>query len=82
MGKILNLVNFVTFKELWQKSAFVKIAAQLLEAGDFLSIFVRFSYKNFAHKKKCKAGKKIFLKKETKLWSVSAKFLVHSSAGL
>ena len=82
MGKILNLVNFVTFKELWQKSAFVKIAAQLLEAGDFLSIFVRFSYKNFAHKKKCKAGKKIFLKKETKLWSVSPKFLVHSSAGL
>ena len=60
----------------------MKIAAQLFEAGDFLSISLGFSYKCFAHKKTCKAGKVIVLKKETKLWSVSPKFLVHSSAGL
>ena len=60
----------------------MKIAAQLFEAGDFLSIFLRFSYKSFAHQKACKSGKIIVLKKETKLWSVSPKFLVHSSAGL
>ena len=58
------------------------MAAQLFEAGDFLSIFIRFFYKRFALQKTRKAGKIIVLKKETKLWSVSPKFLVHSSAGL
>ena len=37
-----NLPYFVTFKELQQKSAFLKIKAQAFEAGDFLSIFLRF----------------------------------------
>ena len=40
--KIENLLNFVTFKELQEKSAFLKIAAQAFEAGDFLNIFFRF----------------------------------------
>ena len=37
-----NLLNFVTFKELWEKSVFLKIAAQTFDAGDFLNIFLRF----------------------------------------
>ena len=40
--KNLNLLNFVTFKGLKEKSAFLKIAAQASEAGDFLDIFLRF----------------------------------------
>ena len=32
----------MTFKELYKKSAFVKIAAEAFEAGDFLNIFLRF----------------------------------------
>ena len=34
--------NFVTFKGLSEKSAFLKTAAQAFEAGDFLNIFIRF----------------------------------------
>ena len=34
-----NLLNFVTFKKLKEKSAFLKIAAQASEAGDFLKVF-------------------------------------------
>ena len=37
-----NLLNFVIFKELKEKSAFLKIAGQASEAGDFLNIFLRF----------------------------------------
>ena len=32
----------VAFKELHEKSAFLKIAAQAFEAGDFLNIFLKF----------------------------------------
>ena len=39
---MLKLLNFVTFKELQEKSAFLKIPAQAYEAGDFLNIFLRF----------------------------------------
>ena len=42
MIKFTNLLSFVTFKELQEKSAFLKIAAQAFEAGDFLNIFLRF----------------------------------------
>ena len=49
----------VTFKELLEKSAFLKIAAQASEAGDFLNIFLRFwgicgsfTYRNFSYIKK------------------------------
>ena len=37
--KCLNLLNFVTFKELLEKSTFLNLAAQAFEAGDFLNIF-------------------------------------------
>ena len=37
--KCWNLISFVTFKEIYKKSAFLKIAAQAYEAGDFLKIF-------------------------------------------
>ena len=40
--KCWNLLNFVTFKELQQKSALLKIAAQTFEAGHFLNNFLRF----------------------------------------
>ena len=40
--KFQNLLNFVTFKEPQEKSAFLKIAAQAFEAVDFGYIFVRF----------------------------------------
>ena len=36
------LLNFVTFKEVQEKSAFLKIAAPAFEAGDFADIFLRF----------------------------------------
>ena len=34
-----NVLDFVTFKELWEKLAFLKIAANVFEAGDFLKFF-------------------------------------------
>ena len=37
-----NLLNFVTFKELSEKSFILKIVAQGFEAGDFLNIFLWF----------------------------------------
>ena len=40
--KCWNLLSFVTFKELKEKSAFLRIAAQIFEVGDFLNIFLRF----------------------------------------
>ena len=40
--KSYNLLNFVTFKEVSEKSLLLKIAAQAFEAGDFLNIFLRF----------------------------------------
>ena len=56
---MLCLLNFVTFKQLWEKSAFLKIAAEAYKARDFLNIFLRlwsfwgsFSYKIFFCKKK------------------------------
>ena len=56
---MLNLVSFVTVKEL---KRFFKIAAQASEARGFLNIFLRFkdfcgsfSYKHFLIKKTCKA---------------------------
>ena len=52
-------IYFVTFKEVYKKSTFLKIAAQTSEAGDFLNIFLRFlgfwgsfSHKNFSYIKK------------------------------
>ena len=59
MRKKLNLLNFVTFKELWEKTTFLKISAQAFEAGDFLNVFLRFlgfwdsfSSKHFSYVKK------------------------------
>ena len=40
--KMLKFTQFVTFKELWEKSAFLKIAAEAFEAEDFLNIFLSF----------------------------------------
>ena len=37
--KCWNLLNFVTFKEFQEKSAFLKIVAQAFEARGFLNIF-------------------------------------------
>ena len=37
-----SFVAEVTFKELYEKSVFLKIAAQAFEAGDFLNISLRF----------------------------------------
>ena len=54
---MLKCTQFVTFKELYEKSAFLKIAAHTFEAGDFLNIFLRhwsfwgFCYKNLPYKK-------------------------------
>ena len=39
---VQNLRNFVTFKELYEKPAVLKIASQAFEAGDFIHIFKRF----------------------------------------
>ena len=39
---MLNLLNFVPFKQLWEKSAFLKIAAEAFKARDFLNILLRF----------------------------------------
>ena len=36
------MFNFVTLKEFQEKSMFLRIAAQESEAGDFLSIFLKF----------------------------------------
>ena len=51
-------LNFVTFKELQEKSAFLKIGAQAFEAEYFLNICLRFlgfwgsfSNKRFSYKK-------------------------------
>ena len=53
-----NLLNFVTVKKLKEKSAFLKIAAEVFQAGAFLNIFFgfwgfwgTFSYKNFSSQK-------------------------------
>ena len=40
--KMLNFTSFVTYKGHLEKSAFLKIAAQAVEAGNFLNIFLRF----------------------------------------
>ena len=40
--KMLKKNINVAFKELHEKSAFLKIAAQAFEAGDFLNIFLKF----------------------------------------
>ena len=37
-----KIPNFVTFKGLYEKWAFLKTAAQAFEAGDFLNISLRF----------------------------------------
>ena len=42
LGKMLKFTKFCTFKELQQKSTFLKIAAQAFETGDFLNILLRF----------------------------------------
>ena len=39
--KNAKLLNFVTLKQLDEKSAFLKTAAQQFDAGDFLNIFLR-----------------------------------------
>ena len=56
--KYQNLLNFVTFIELQEKSVFLKVASQTLQTEDFLNIFLRFwgfcgsfYYKNFSYKK-------------------------------
>ena len=36
------MLNFVTFKDLYEKSVILKIVAQAFVAGDFLNIFLRF----------------------------------------
>ena len=55
-----DLTNFVTSKELQEKSAFLKIATQVFEAGNFVNIVLRFwgfwgsfSYKSLSYKKRC-----------------------------
>ena len=40
--KCQNLLNFVTFKELQEKSTFLKITAKTFKAADFLNIFLKF----------------------------------------
>ena len=37
-----KLLNLVTFKKPQEKSAFLEIAAQAIDAGDFLNIYLRF----------------------------------------
>ena len=39
---MLNLFDFVSFEEVENKSAFLKISAQPSEAGDFLNISLSF----------------------------------------
>ena len=48
---VKNLLNFVTFKELKNQSAFLKIVDQAFEAGDFLNIFLKFRgfWGSFSH---------------------------------
>ena len=53
-----KMLNFNEFRN-FEKSAYLKIAAQAFEGGDFLNIFLRFpgfwgtfSYKNFSYKKR------------------------------
>ena len=36
------MLNFVTFKDLYEKSMILKIVAQAFVAEDFLNIFLRF----------------------------------------
>ena len=40
--KMVKFTQFVTLKELKEKSTFLKIPAQTFEAGDFLNIFGSF----------------------------------------
>ena len=40
--KMLKFTQFVTFRELWGKSTFLKIAAEAFGAEDFLNIFLSF----------------------------------------
>ena len=54
------LLNFVTFKELQEKSTSLKTTAQVFEAGDFLNTLLRFwrfeahfLVKFFIYKKSC-----------------------------
>ena len=54
--KMLKFTQFVTFRELWGKSTFLKIAAEAFGAEDFLNIFLSFwgflgsfSYKKFSY---------------------------------
>ena len=42
MGKLQEYTQFLTFKELQEESAFLKVVAQVFEAGDFPNIFLRF----------------------------------------
>ena len=37
---MLKFTHFLTFKEFQEKSGFLEFAAQALEAGDFLNIFL------------------------------------------
>ena len=37
-----KFTQFLAFKELYEKSVFLKISAQAFEAGDLLNIFLRF----------------------------------------
>ena len=48
---VKNLLNCVTFKELKNQSAFLKIVDQAFEAGDFLNIFLKFRgfWGSFSH---------------------------------
>ena len=48
MRKNVKIYSFVTFKELQEKPAFLKIAAQAFEARDFLNIKV-LELKNFSY---------------------------------
>ena len=54
------MFNFVTFKELLEKSAFLKITAQAFEAGDVLNILLRFWRVFTAH----------FLTKKTRVFNL------------
>ena len=58
-----KMVKLTQFKDLQEKSMFLKIAVEAFEAGDFLNIFLRFfgfwglfSYKKFSYKKKMCTG--------------------------
>ena len=60
------MFNFVTFKELLEKSAFLKITAQAFVAGDFLNILLRFWGVFTAHFLKMKQKKT----KETRVFNL------------